>query len=86
MALGDNDGALVCRKDGPLEMRSMFVLHERSPMGQFTRSIGHEILRFTVTVISLSGERWLHEIDEVVLMLCLMSVHCKNAVFVFLGV
>lgn len=46
MALGDNDGALVCRKDGPLEIRSMFVLNERSTMGQFTRSAGHETLWF----------------------------------------
>lgn len=30
-------------------------------MGQFTRSIGHEILWFTVTVISLSDERCLYE-------------------------
>lgn len=51
MALCDNDGALICRKDSPLEIRSMFVLHEWSTMGQFTRSIGHEILWFTVTVI-----------------------------------
>lgn len=69
MALGDNDGALVCRKDGPLEIRSMFVLHERNAMGQFTRSIGHEILWFTVTVITLSDERYLYEMDEVV-------IHC----------
>lgn len=67
MALGDNDGALVCRKDGPLEIRSMFVLHEQSTMGQFTRSIGHEILWFTVTFITLSDERCLYEMDEVVI-------------------
>lgn len=54
MALGDNDGALVCRKDGPFQIRSMFVLRECSTMGQFTGSVGHEILWFTVTVVSFS--------------------------------
>lgn len=67
MALGDNDGALICKKVGLFEIRSMFVLHERRTMGQFTRSIGHEILWFTVTVITLSDERCLNEMDEVVL-------------------
>lgn len=53
MALGDNDGALVCRRDRLVEIRSMFVLHEYSLMGQFTGFIGHEILQFMVLVISL---------------------------------
>jgi len=63
MALGDNDGALVCRKDRPLEIRSMFVLDEGSTMGQFTRSAGQEILWVTVTVISLRDERSHYELD-----------------------
>lgn len=54
-------------RPGRLEIRSMFVLHERCTMGQFTRSIGHEILGFTVTVISLSDDRCLYEMNEVVL-------------------
>lgn len=70
MALGDNDGALICRKDMSPEIRLMFVLHEWSTMGWFTRSIGHEILWFTVTVVTvmpLSDERSLYEIDDEVL-------------------
>lgn len=80
MALSDNDGALICRKDGPSEIRSMFVLHERSTMGQFTRSIGHEILGFTVTVISLSAEQPLYEMDvvvcDIVSHVCLLHKSC----------
>lgn len=67
MALADNDGALICRKDRLFQIRSMFVPPERSTMGQFTGSIGHEILWFTVTVISLSDERCLYEMDKVCL-------------------
>lgn len=52
MALGDNDSALVCKKDRSFRIRSMFALLESSVMGRFTRSVGHEILRFTMTVIS----------------------------------
>lgn len=59
MALSDNDGALACRKDRPFQIRSMFVLRECSKMGQFTGSVGHEILWFRVTVVSLSDERCL---------------------------
>lgn len=35
-------------------------------MGQFTRSVGHEILWFTVTVISLFDNRSYDEINEAV--------------------
>lgn len=67
MALGDNDGTLICKKHVSPEIRLMFVLHEWSTMGRFTRSIGHEILWFTVTVEPLSDERSLYEIDDEVL-------------------
>lgn len=53
MALGDNDSALVYKKDRSFRIRSMFALLESSVMGRFTRSVGHEILRFTMTVISI---------------------------------
>lgn len=43
MAIADNDSALICRKDR-FQIRSMFELLEVSTMGQFTESIGHEIL------------------------------------------
>lgn len=49
MALCDNDGALVCRKDGLLEIRSMSVLCGQSTMGQFSRSTGHESCLLTVS-------------------------------------
>jgi len=64
MALGDNDGALVCRT-GPSEIRSLFVLRERGAMGQFTTSIGHEILRFKVTVISPGWTKWWITVSQV---------------------
>lgn len=41
MAIADNDGALICKKDG-FQIRSMFEL--LSTMSQFTGSIGYERL------------------------------------------
>lgn len=43
MALVDNDGALVCKKDKLFQIRSMYALHEWSMMSQFTRSVGPEV-------------------------------------------
>lgn len=72
MALGDNDSALVCKKDRSFRIRSMFVLLDSSVMGRFTRSVGHEILRFTMTVISnvLEGNfmkqiKWVNGVSNV---------------------
>lgn len=63
------------------------MLHERSTKGQFTRSIGHEILWFTVTVISLTDEGRLYEMDKVTLQFQIQILHGsllteKNTIYI----
>lgn len=76
MAIADNDGALICRKDR-FQIRSRFELLEVSTMGQFTGSTGY----FTVTAVSLSDQRCIFEIDKVGLCY-IMSVCHRNGLFV----
>lgn len=67
MALCDNDSALVCKKDGLIEIRSMSV----RKMGQFTRSIGHEILQLSALSHHLV-KMCLYDMDDIVRCLILM--------------